>query len=95
MFRVKDKCTTVCLCCVGTLVVSFVGWLIWVKTNDPVTTGLAVLMMAGFFYLSPSIRMDDSSAGIRESGVKEQQGRTEGEVDSGDSRQPLIKNRAA
>ena len=95
MFRIKDKCTTVCLCCVGTVVVSFVGWLMWVKTNDPVTTGLAVLMMAGFFYLSPSIRMDDSTAVIRKSGVKEQECQNEGDNDSGVPRQPLIKNRAA
>ena len=71
MFRIKDKCTTVCLCCVGTLVVSFVGWLIWIKTGDPVTAALAVLMMAGFFYLSPSVKMDDTPAGIRNSSPQE------------------------
>ncbi|HLA38927.1 MAG TPA: hypothetical protein VJ417_02970 [Candidatus Glassbacteria bacterium] len=41
--------------------VSAMGWIIWVKTGDPYTTALTVVMMVWFFYLSPSIRMPESA----------------------------------
>lgn len=52
-----EKCLICMLVAFAGLFITAVGWMMWVKTGDPVTTLLAVGLLTVFCFLCPGVRM--------------------------------------
>ena len=53
MSKSGEKCLFCTLLLIAGLVCLFVGWIVWIKTGDTFTTGLALLLMGISFFIRP------------------------------------------
>jgi len=49
----KEKCLICTMFLVAGLICLFVGWIVWIKSGDSFTTGVALLLMAISFFIRP------------------------------------------
>ena len=77
MKQYKEKCLICTLLLVAGLVCLFVGWIVWIKTGDSFTTGLALVLMGISFFIRPleSGNVQHVADGLKQSELLQQNNR--------------------
>jgi hypothetical protein len=65
MKKYGEKLIISCLFLFSGLICLFVGWVIWIKTGDSLTTGLALVLMATSFFIRPQSHADEAEDAVR------------------------------